>query len=55
MKKIFKNLTQKITHRAMSILPMLAVMVAVSSANTTCFYFLHQPDVPDELKKTGSD
>lgn len=42
----------KLSHLAkklMGVVPALALMLAVQSVSATCFYCLHQPDVPDEL------
>jgi cyclic lactone autoinducer peptide len=34
-----------------SILPALAMLLAVSSARQACFFWFHQPDVPASLIK----
>lgn len=37
---------------ALRIIPALAMALAIQSVNSTCFFCLHQPDVPNELKQT---
>ena len=44
-----KKLIGKLSHKALGVLPMLALMLAVSSAEAACFFWFHQPDVPEEL------
>jgi cyclic lactone autoinducer peptide len=34
-----------------SIVPAFALLLAVSSAAAPCYFFLHQPELPDALKK----
>lgn len=41
----------KITQRLIRIIPTLAMILAVQSVVSTCFFCLYQPDVPDELLK----
>jgi cyclic lactone autoinducer peptide len=43
MSKLFSKLT--------SVVPALALVMAVASANAACFCFLHQPDIPASLRK----
>lgn len=31
----------------------LTMALAIVSVNTTCFFFSHQPDIPDSLKKNN--
>lgn len=42
---------RKMIRRLMSIVPSLAMVMAVSSVASACHFFLHQPDVPEGLKK----
>jgi cyclic lactone autoinducer peptide len=37
--------------RLASVVPALALLLAVSSAAAPCYFFLHQPDLPEALKK----
>ena len=37
--------------RLPSILPALALVVAISSAQAVCWIFINQPDVPESLRK----
>ena len=39
----------QISKKLSGVIPALALMLALQSASSACFYFLHQPDVPDEL------
>jgi len=34
----------------MRAISLLAMMLAVQSVNATCFYCLHQPDIPESLQ-----
>lgn len=45
MGKKFLQLSKKLAR----VIPALALMLAVQSVSTTCFFCLHQPDVPEEL------
>ena len=45
MKKRLKTISRKL----MGVLPALAMMLAVQSVSATCFFCLHQPDVPEGL------
>ena len=45
MKEMQKNILMKLGQICASI----AMMLAVSSVNSTCFFMLYQPDVPEEL------
>jgi cyclic lactone autoinducer peptide len=45
--KMLKNLPVKL----MSLAPVLALAIAISSASATCYFFYHQPDLPDVLAK----
>ena len=38
-------------NKMLGIVPALAMVLAVSSANVTCHFFLCQPDIPESLKK----
>jgi len=42
---------KKILVKISSILPALALVAAVASAQSACWFFYHQPDIPDALKK----
>jgi cyclic lactone autoinducer peptide len=42
---------KKLLLKVSSILPALALVAAVASAKATCWFFYHQPDIPDALKK----
>ena len=37
--------------RVTSIIPLLAFMIAVGSAQVACWIFFNQPDMPEALKK----
>ena len=37
--------------RVMGTVPALAMVLAVFSVTTPCHFFVHQPDVPNELKE----
>lgn len=39
----------KLSRKIMGIVPALAMFLAVQSVASTCFFCLHQPDVPEEL------
>jgi len=41
----------KVTNRALGLVSSLALVIAVGSASSLCFWYYHQPDVPAELKK----
>jgi len=41
----------KASHKLMGIASALALMLAVISVSNLCFFWVHQPDVPSELKK----
>ena len=41
----------KASHKLMGIASALALMLAVVSVSNLCFFWVHQPDVPDGLKK----
>lgn len=45
MKERLSSIMRKIS----GIVPALALMLAMQSASATCFYWLHQPDIPEEL------
>ena len=56
VKKIMKsNISQltkafmRLTGKLSGLIPALALVLAVQSASATCFFCLHQPDVPEEL------
>lgn len=40
----------QLAKKLMGVVPALALMLAVQSVSSTCFYCLHQPDVPEELR-----
>lgn len=40
----------QISRKLMGIVPALALMLAVQSVSSTCFFCMHQPDVPEELQ-----
>ena len=46
-----KKIIGKLSRRALGLLPKMALSLAVSSVSVACFYWFHQPDVPEELKK----
>lgn len=39
----------KFKRRLMSIVPAIALALALQSVSATCFFWFHQPDVPEEL------
>jgi len=39
------------SHRLMGIMSAFALMLAVTSVSNLCFFWVHQPDVPDGLKE----
>jgi cyclic lactone autoinducer peptide len=41
----------KVLKKLASVVPALAFLLAVSSAAAPCYFFLHQPDLPEGLKK----
>lgn len=41
----------QLVRKLMGVVPALALMLAVQSVSSTCFYCLHQPDVPAELQQ----
>jgi len=45
------KIISKISNKVMRITSAFALMLAVSSITNMCFYWVHQPNVPDELKK----
>lgn len=44
-----KHKTTRIAKRFVKIVPALAMMLAIQSVSSTCFFCVHQPDVPEEL------
>ncbi len=46
-----KKIIGKLSRRALGFIPMMALALAVSSVSIACFFWFHQPDVPNELKK----
>jgi cyclic lactone autoinducer peptide len=46
-----KTVLQKFSTLALSILPALAMLLAVSSVGATCYAAAYQPDVPESLAK----
>jgi cyclic lactone autoinducer peptide len=42
---------KKIFRTAFTLISAMALAVAVNSVSSACFFFVHQPDVPDGLKK----
>jgi len=46
-----KKKISRFAKKFMGVVPALALMLAVQSASATCFYCLHQPDVPEELEQ----
>jgi cyclic lactone autoinducer peptide len=46
-----KRIIKKLSHRTLGVIPALALLFAVTSADAACFFLFHQPDVPEELKK----
>jgi cyclic lactone autoinducer peptide len=41
----------KIIKKLMSVVPAMALLLAVGSAAAPCYCFYRQPDLPDALKK----
>jgi cyclic lactone autoinducer peptide len=41
---------QKVRKAILSVLPALALLVAIGSASATCFAFYHEPGLPEGLK-----
>lgn len=50
--RIMKSKYRGMLWTALRIIPALAMAIAIQSVNSTCFFCLHQPDVPNELKQT---
>lgn len=48
---MMKFALKKIAMKALSVIPALAMLIAVSSASATCFITAYQPDVPQGLEK----
>ena len=48
---MMKKIISLIYVKTISLLPVLALTLAVASVNSICFYITHQPDVPRELSK----
>lgn len=46
-----KNKVFKIINRAGEIVAPLAMVMAIMTANSTCYFFTCQPDVPKSLDK----
>lgn len=46
---MMKNKLMRLSRKIGGILPALALILAAQSVTSACFYFLHQPDVPEEL------
>lgn len=44
-----KNKLINFVTKIMGSVAMVAVMVALANANSTCIFWSYQPDVPDEL------
>lgn len=44
-----KELVKKVSSKSLSLLPMLALLMATASVDTFCFFIAHHPDVPKEL------
>jgi cyclic lactone autoinducer peptide len=42
---------KKVFRTVFTLISALALTVAVNSVSMACFFFVHQPDVPDGLKK----
>jgi cyclic lactone autoinducer peptide len=42
---------KKTVRKLMSVVPALALLLAVSSAAAPCYCFFRQPDLPEALKK----
>jgi cyclic lactone autoinducer peptide len=40
-----------LSRKLMGLLPSMAIALAVFSANSTCFFYAHQPDVPKGIKR----
>lgn len=45
-----KNKVTRLLRRYRGIIPALAMLLAVQSVASTCFFCLHQPDVPKSLQ-----
>lgn len=39
----------QLSKKLVGIIPALALILAVQSVEATCFFCLHQPDVPEDL------
>jgi len=44
-----KEKLSKFERKLRGIMPALALLLAVQSVTSTCFFCLHQPDLPEEL------
>jgi cyclic lactone autoinducer peptide len=44
---------KKAIRRLMGAVPALALLLAAASVSSACFFCLHQPDIPDELKNAA--
>ena len=42
---------RKLLSKLSSVLPAIALVAAVASAQSVCWFIYHQPDVPKALKK----
>jgi cyclic lactone autoinducer peptide len=45
------KLLKKLSVKFMSLAPVLALAIAISSSSAACHIFYHQPDLPDALAK----
>jgi cyclic lactone autoinducer peptide len=37
--------------KLLTVLPALAMVLAIQSVSSTCFFLAHQPDIPKELEQ----
>lgn len=44
-----KQKLSRLGKKLVGVIPALALMLAVQSVSSTCFYWLYQPDVPEGL------
>jgi cyclic lactone autoinducer peptide len=45
-----KSTILKYSKKIKGIIPALAIFLAVQSVSSTCFFLLHQPNVPQDLE-----
>lgn len=51
MKKLLKQLIQKINGKSLSVLATLALVATTVAANSTCLWAIYQEELPDNYKE----